>query len=310
MKTVTLVSIALVLLCGAALAQAPGELLQKLPPSPKTKVVKITFVNRYDNSPGEALLEVPAKMHGPTPLIISPHGANWTPEMNRSLWSGVADDLGVLIIHPVHQGKVNPRVSFGSARQMGNLESAIETVEKNYPVDKKRVYAAGISQGAIESLLLAGRHPERFAGALAMNPVADFAAFYNDAPTFQALLKVDLGGTPDAARAEYDRRSPVHYAKQLSRVPVIIYWADNDELIPRGVDHQGGPLCAAIRTFHPAALKEVRHSKGHGYPFFGVDPVKQAIEFFPRSIFLSTVKEMLQSRRTGSAPNRSHHPLQ
>lgn len=36
-------------------------------------------------------------------------------------------------------------------------KAAIAHVEKNYPVDAKRIYASGISQGAIESLLLAPR---------------------------------------------------------------------------------------------------------------------------------------------------------
>ncbi len=297
MKWLTGLALLWLLIFGiAANAQAPAEYLRKQPPSVSTKVVRIAFVNGFDGSPGEALLEIPARLKGAAPLIVCPHPANWTPEMNRSLWSGVADDLGVYLLHPIHQGKTNPRVSLGSQRQMGNLDAAITAIEKSYPIDRSRVYAAGLSQGAIEALLLAGLHPERFAGVLSINPIADFIPFYRDTPSFQPLMKTDFGGTPETARKEYEERSPAHYAKELARVPATIYWADNDEIIAHGPDRQGGPLCAAIRQFHPAAFKEVRHSHGHGYPFYGVNLAAKTLEIYPRSVFLTSVREMLQHR--------------
>jgi hypothetical protein len=45
-----------------ATAQAPAEFLRKLSPSRETKVVKIEYVNPFDNSHGTALLEVPRAM--------------------------------------------------------------------------------------------------------------------------------------------------------------------------------------------------------------------------------------------------------
>lgn len=298
----------------SAWAQPPKEYLEQSPPSPTTKVVKLEFINSFDQSRGEALLEVPEKLSRPVPLIISPHPGNWTPEMNRSLWAGVADQFGVLILHPVHRGKLNPRVSFGSARQLGNLESAIAEAQRRYPVDDSRVYAAGLSQGAIESLLLAGRHPKRFAGVLSINTIADYLAFHqggqestedtvsrfrsNTWSQLRKLFELDFGGTPDTARAEYYLRSPVLYAQQLAQTPLILYWAENDEIIGRGGTHQGGMLAEVIRAFKPANFREVRHSEGHGYPFYRVDLEKMSVSLFPREIFLESVKEMLKFRRT------------
>jgi len=289
----------LVLLCSSnpLPAQAPGPFLQKWAPSERTKVVKIEFVNPFDNSDGSALLELPARLDGPVPLFVSPHGANWSPESNRSLWTGVADELGVLVLHPTHQGKLTPAVSLGGDRQMANLEAAVAHVEKRYPVDVKRIYAGGISQGATESLLLGGRKPERYAGVLAINPVADFSAFYEDAPGFRQLLEKDFGGTPREAAEEYARRSPVTYAEQLARLPVILYWADNDELIPRGESRQGGRLSDLIEAAKPAFFRQVRHSKQHGYPFFRVDSKTKQLEVFERATFLASVKELLDHKR-------------
>lgn len=276
------------------LAQAPEQFLRKWVPSEKTKIVKIEFVNPFDKSQGSALLEVPAKMDGPTPLIISPHAANWSPEANRSIWTGIADEMGVMVLHPVHQGKLLPPISLGSDRQMANLEAAIARVEKLYSVDPKRIYAAGASQGGTESLLLAGRSPQRFAGVLAINPVTDFQAFHKDAPGFRDLLDKDFGGTPQTALKEYERRSPTSYADKLARVPLIIYWADNDEIIPNGATRQAGRLCELIQAAKPASFKEVRHSKQHGYPFFRFDSKAKTFEIYDRETFLSSVKEMLR----------------
>jgi hypothetical protein len=313
-----LIPVASMLLFPPIWAQAPRQYLNRLAPSPQTKVVTISYVNSFDQSPCEAMLELPPKLDRAVPLIVTPNAANWTQEMNRSNWTGVADQFGVMILYPRHQGKMNPNVSLGSARQMGNLDSAIAEVEKRYRVDKSRVYAAGLSQGAIETLLLAGRNPERFAGALAINPVADMLAFYDDMSAFlehppaagdalsklrlgqwtglRKLLEVDLG-SPDAARDEYYRRSAVIYAQQLARVPLILYWAEDDELIPNGANHQGGMLANLIRTFHPANLEEVKHTGGHGYPFYQVNLDTMSITEFPREIFLGSVKRLLEFHR-------------
>jgi pimeloyl-ACP methyl ester carboxylesterase len=306
-----------ILLATSAFAQPPREVCEKLAPSPATKLVTIAYTNPFDQSRGEALVELPKNLKAPAPLIVSPHGGNWTQEANRCLWTGVADQFGVIILYPRHQGKLNPRVSLGSPKQMANLRAAIAEVEKRYPVDKSRVYSAGISQGAVETLLLAGRNPKEFAGALAINPIVDMIAFYDDmAPTavertpdaalrkfravqWPALRKMceeQFGGSPDAVRAQYYLRSAVIFAPQLASLPVILYWAEDDELIPNGAAHQGGMLAQVMRDFQPAALHEVKHGGGHGYPFYQVDLSTMKGKIFPREIFLGSVKELLAAR--------------
>lgn len=292
--------------------QLPKQFMEKYPAI--GKVVTIEYANPFDQSKGEALVELPGSLDRPLPLIVTPHGANWTQELNRSLWSGVCDQFNVIIVYPRHQGKLNPRVSLGSDKQMANLTAAIEEVQRRYKVDPKRIYSAGISQGAIETLLLLGRGSGKFAGGMAINPIVDMLAFYEDTRTGKAeqtadeslkklrvaqwaalnkLLEVDLGGTPDTARTEYYRRSAVTYTKQLASVPLVMYWGDNDELIPNGQQHQSGMLAQLIRTFEPAAFHEVKHSGGHGYPFYKIDLSNLSVEVFPRETFLASVKEML-----------------
>ena len=306
--------IALWLAAGASTlgAQAPKQLLEQL--APRLPAVTIEYTNPFDQSHSEALVDLPPGLKAPVPLIVSPHAANWTQEMNRPLWSGVAERFGVIVLYPRHQGKVNPRVSIGSDKQLANLEAAIAEVERRYPVDKSRVYIAGLSQGAVETLLMVGHNPKQFAGAMSINPISDFRAFFNDVgpediahtadpglrklrevqwPALRKLVELEMGGTPDQAKAAYDHRSADSYARELATVPLILYWAEDDELIPNGAIHQGGKLAGEIRKFHPAALHEVKHQGGHGYPFYQVDLNKMSVEIFPRDIFLESVREML-----------------
>jgi len=306
----------LFLLASALHAQAPKQLMDALPP--KTPAVTIEYTNPFDQSKNEALVEVPPGRSGPLPLVVTPHAANWTQEANRSLWSGVAEQFGVIMLYPRHQGKPNPRVTMGNPKQLQNIQAAMAETERRYPVDKSRVYVAGLSQGAVETLLMAGHYPREFAGAMAINPVADFLAFHDDLapkyvqetadpglrkiresqwPALRGLMESDLGGTPDsAARAAYFLRSPVEYARELATVPLILCWAEDDELIPNGATHQGGMLAQVIRDFHPAALHELKHTGGHGWPFYRVDLNKMKVEVFPRDLFLDSVKEMLAAK--------------
>jgi poly(3-hydroxybutyrate) depolymerase len=319
LKRTVFAFIAAALFSLVAAAQAPKQYLDQLPPSPQTKVVTISYVNAFDGSPGQAMLELPPSTGHPLPLIVTPNAANWSQEMNRSNWSGVADRFGVMILYPRGQGDLNPNVTLGSPKQLSNLECAIAEVEKKYPVDRSRVYAAGISQGAIETLLLVGAHPDRFAGALALNSIPDCLAFYGDMkafvdhppegapdpvtklrlaqwPVMIKLLEHVTGGTPDTARAAYYQLSAVIDARELAQVPLILYWAEDDELIPNGANHQGGMLANLIRTFHPSDFQEVKHTGGHGYPFYQVDLGSMTVKVFPRQIFLDSVQQLLAFR--------------
>jgi pimeloyl-ACP methyl ester carboxylesterase len=301
-------------------AQAPRQLTEALPP--KTPAVTIEYTNPFDQSKGEALVEVPRGRPGPMPLIVTPHAANWTQEANRCLWTGVAEQFGVIILYPRHQGKLNPRVSMGSPKQLENLQAAIAETERRYRVDKSRVYVAGLSQGAVETLLMAGRYPRQFAGAMAINPVADFLALYQDLgpkaieqtsaaglrklrqvqwPALRNMMLGDLGGTPETARGNYYLRSPVIFAAELATIPLMLIWAEDDELIPNGAAHQGGMLAQIIRTFHPAALHELKHTGGHGWPFYRVDLEQMKVEIFPRDLFLKQVQELLGKPLAGNA---------
>src|SRR5262249_4468732 len=111
------------------------------------------------------------------------------------------------------------------------------------------------------------------------------------------LTEFEMGGTPETSRVEYYVRSPAFYAREIARVPLILYWAEDDELIPGGTTHQGGMLAALLRKLGAKSLHEVKHTGGHGYPFYRVDLAKMEVSLFPRDIFMSSVREMLETKK-------------
>lgn len=93
------------------------------------------------------------------------------------------------------------------------------------------------------SLLMAGRHPDRFAGAVAWVPIHDLVEWYEhnarEQPGAHYLghMRSSCGGDPtndDDARAECRRRSPVAYldAARDAGVPVYLGHGLSDTTVP------------------------------------------------------------------------------
>ena len=91
---------------------------------------------------------------------------------------------------------------------------------------------AGASWGGYITLQTIGTVPEGWRAALAIVPVADYvAAFEDEAPALQALDASLFGGTPDDVPDLYRERSPLTYVDRV-RSPVLIYAGDNDSRCP------------------------------------------------------------------------------
>ncbi len=133
---------------------------------------------QYQGAARDYVLHVPPHAgDGPLPLVIALHGAGGdAPSFaGETHFAAAADKLGMLVAFPDgSEGGDPPRRTFnaqiccGSAvtRQVddvGFVGSVIEDVARRYPVDRARVYATGMSNGAMLAYQLAAMHPEWFA---------------------------------------------------------------------------------------------------------------------------------------------------
>jgi acetyl esterase/lipase len=99
--------------------------------------------------------------------------------------------------------------------------------------DPGQVILSGGSWGGYLTLLGLGTQPERWSLGIAIVPVADyFAAFEDEMEPLKAFDRALFGGSPEEIPDEYRKRSPLTYIDDV-RVPVLVLAGENDPRCPR-----------------------------------------------------------------------------
>lgn len=230
----------------------------------------------HDGSVQGGMLSLPARLPAnPLPLVIAPHPFGWSVEedyhggcvglkaASHRGWLGVPTEAGIAVLQPAGHHRVVDRCSMGYEGVVRDLPAWIEAVEAVVKVDRSRVYACGLSMGGLETLLLAGTYPDRFAAAFAFNPVVDAAAWQEDlvhttdadlhAEGGDALIVAEVGGTPNDVPDAYELRSAFRVLDGLRRVPLAIWWSRLDLIVPRQVERHGKRLYDELKRVDPAS---------------------------------------------------------
>jgi poly(3-hydroxybutyrate) depolymerase len=209
------------------------------------------------------------------PLVISPHGRGVGGRANVRLWGDLPGIGGFAVVNPDGEGDHLDAYSWGAPGQIDDLARMPAIVRGTLPwlrIKPNRVFAVGGSMGGQEALLLVAKHPRLLAGAVAFDPLVDFAHQYREFPrlrceggcrarlgaslgrVLQALARTEVGGDPAHASRAYAVRSPLTYARALagSCVPVQLWWSTRDRIV---VDpqQQARRLLASVRRLNPAA---------------------------------------------------------
>jgi len=168
----------------------------------------------WDGRTRTYLLHVPPNLPAgaKVPLVIALHGGGGDgPQMERfSGFSGLADREGFLVAYPsgVGKGWFDGRLDGRSTAHKERIDDAgfigamIDAIAKEHPVDPRRVYATGVSNGGFMSNYLGGTMAERFA---AIAPV--------------------IGGMADPFHLRFAPAAPVS---------VLIIQGTEDPLVPYG----------------------------------------------------------------------------
>jgi poly(3-hydroxybutyrate) depolymerase len=202
------------------------------------------------------------------PLVISPHGRGLDGERNALRWGDLPSRGGFAVVNPDGEGShLSGRFSWGAQGQISDLARMPAILARALPwlrIDPRRVYAVGGSMGGQETLLLVAQHPQLLAGAVAVDPLVDFARQYGNwddaaGAAKRTLAQREVGGTPATAPDAYAARSPIAYAQEIaaSGVPLQIWWSRTDRVVVQS-PLQSGLLVQRIRTLNPVApLTEV-----------------------------------------------------
>jgi phospholipase/carboxylesterase len=121
------------------------------------EVVSARFPGGFE---GRYLLFVPpqAKDGARLPMIVALHGAGGKPEGPISWWKGIAAERGYFVLAPKSNGGTWP----GGGDQ-SHVARIITALERERPVDSRRVLLTGVSDGGTFTYVLGFQNPKLFA---------------------------------------------------------------------------------------------------------------------------------------------------
>lgn len=161
---------------------------------------------------------------------------------------------GWALVYPHFRGSNDKPSASGSDLAVQDVVDAVNYAKREAAIDEDRVYICGGSGGGHMSLLMAGRHPELWAGVMAACPISDLSKWFHDCIRlnrgYWKMIYDSCGGTPWERKEDYARRSPVTWLARAkaANVPVQIQTGIHDGHYPGSV-----PVGHAMRAFNVLA---------------------------------------------------------
>jgi dipeptidyl aminopeptidase/acylaminoacyl peptidase len=260
------------------------------PSAPESVAVTDAFVD----GPGgqvHALVARPADAgDGPLPTVFSVHGGPHAADEDRfSAYRAVWLDAGFAVVEVNYRGSTG----YGSAwrdaiegrpglTELEDIAAVHDWAVREGLTDPAKSVVDGASWGGYLTLLALGTQPERWTAGVAVVPVADYVAAYED--EMEPLRDFDralFGGSPEEVPDRYRDSSPITYVDQV-RVPVLVVAGENDPRCPiRQIDNY------LARLVERGAPHEVyRYDAGHG-SLVVAETIKQtamSVEFARRAV--------------------------
>lgn len=208
----------------------------------ETAVEDVRITSTADGTAQPALWAPPPGPGAPLLVVVHSWSTGYEQELNIPLaqW---AEQVGWGYVQPDFRGVNDDPDATGSALAVQDVLDAVDFAVATGGVDPERVYVLGFSGGGLMALLLAGTHPDRFAGAVSWVPIHDLSAWYayNRAEqpqrAYAGQIAASCGGDPTtdpAAAASCAARSPaaVLPAAAAAGVPVYLGAGIDDDIVP------------------------------------------------------------------------------
>jgi dipeptidyl aminopeptidase/acylaminoacyl peptidase len=172
------------------------------------------------------------------PLIVFVHGG--VHGTFSIVYSHVVKELiaqGYIIVAPDYRGSIGYGRKFWESIDYGGRENGDVLASRNYIVDNYAIVDSthigllGWSHGGMITLMNLLYHPDKYACGYAGVPVSDVTyRLEYQKPEYKDLFSANyhIGKTIAEDPEEYKRRSPVSYAKNLSK-PLMITTVENDD---------------------------------------------------------------------------------
>ncbi len=189
--------------------------------------------------PLHALLAVPPGA-GPHPAVFDIHGGpNAQDEDAFSARSSAFVDAGFAVVLVNYRGSTGYGSAWRDANEtdvgfieLADVAAVRAALVADGTLDPTRTAVTGGSWGGYLALLAAGTQPDLWAAVIAIVPVADYVAEYEDEmEPLRAFDRALLGGSPEEVPEKYHRASPLTYAAAV-KAPLLVMAGLNDPRCP------------------------------------------------------------------------------
>lgn len=224
--------------------------------------IEIRFQSAADNSMQPAMFYNPGSKKE-VPMVVALH--SWSNDYKQTLHAEIEAwciGKGWAYLHPDFRGRNRRPEATGSELAVQDIVSAVEYAKSVAQVDESAIYLVGTSGGGYACLLMAGRHPDIWAGVSAWVPIYDLKDWYFETKErelrYADEIVASCGGAPgDSNRVdmEYWKRSPIAYLENARKVNLHINTGIRD-------GHDGSvPISHSLLAFNAVADAKDRLSK-------------------------------------------------
>ncbi len=243
--------------CGQAVGEVAGW---------PAEVKEIRYTSRADSTKQSALFLRPEDSSSARPLLVGLHtwGGDYR-QTSRTYGAPYARwciEKNWVLVCPNFRGPNSRPEACGSELVVKDVMSAVEFARRETKVDPQRIYLVGVSGGGHLSLLMAGRHPEVWAGVSAWVPITDLALWHKQCGAggsrfskyARDMEAVCLGapGSGEKVDEQYGLRSPLTWLPRARGLAIDINAGILD-------GHVGSvPVDHSLSAFNRLALKEDR----------------------------------------------------
>ena len=210
---------------------------------------EIRYVSSADKSEQPAMFYAPESKDA-VPLVVALH--TWSGNYKQGYHKEIEQwciKNGWAYIHPDFRGPNTRPEATGSTLVVADIVSAVEYAKNTTTIDNSSIYLVGTSGGGCTALVMAGHHPEIWAGVSAWVPISDLKAWHAQGRYVRDLVK-SCGGAPgDSATVdkEYTKRSPLTYLKKAKGLKLHINAGIHD-------GHKGSvPISHSLLAFNEVA---------------------------------------------------------
>ncbi len=225
------------------------------------EVQEVQIVSTFDSTLQPSLFYASGSPHT-KPLLLVLHSWSADYKQHFSIPYGIwATKNDWVFAHPDYRGAFTNPEATASEQAVQDILDVLAYAKKHARVDTTRIYIAGFSGGAMVALIMAGRFPGIWAGAVAWVPVYDLVQWYQVTRgaqhDYSGHIESSCGGVPLEGSKAYEdckKRSVSSYLSNARGAEVKIF-------IASGIEDSFVPPGQAIQAYNDLARKRDRVSE-------------------------------------------------